>query len=201
MTIDLKSLLSLILEMRMDYKRINDVAMDNAVYTISSFELKTGQAVTEQRWCLKDGKSNEYALSVRQLAGLRVAKGAITAEWLDDFKTDVNGIIFQTKARELNDAGADLSGIKFRVVKQLKVKNNMISTSVVPVYKDFCYEGALEYTRGVRALINGKAADFFGTPEYGRGMQDLRERLHLTALKAGKGIDANLVLLPVFEVI
>jgi hypothetical protein len=199
MSINHKQLLSLILEMRMDYKRINDVSMDNSVYTISSFDVKTGDVV-DQRWCLKDGKSNEYALSVRQLAGLRVATGAVKAEWLDEFRTDPNGVIFQVKAREMSDAGVDISTIKFKVVKQLKVKNNMITHSVVPVYKDFCYEGALEYTRGVRALISGKGTDFYKQPEYSRGMADLRERLHQTALRPDKAIEANLVLLPIFEV-
>ena len=77
----------------------------------------------------------------------------------------------------------------------------MINSTDTPVYKDFCYEGALEYTRGVRTLLNGKTQDFFRTADYSRGMAELRERLHSTVVKPGKGIAENCVLLPIFEVI
>lgn len=195
------SLLSLICAVRLDYKRVNDVTVTDGVLTIGFFDMTDSTGKSDTRICLKNAKGEEYQVSDRQLAGLRIATGAVTATWLDEFRTDANGCVFQVKARELVEKGKDLSEVKFKVVKHLKVKNTMINSIDTPVYKDNCYEGALEYTRGVRTLLAGKTQDFFRTAEYSRGMAELRERLHATAVKPGKGINENCVLLPVFEVI
>lgn len=197
----LKSLLSLICAVRLDYKRVNDVTVTDGVLTIGFFDVKDSTGKSEVRVCLKNEKGDEYQVSERQLAGLRIANGAVNATWLDEFRTDANGSVFQTKARELVEKGKDLDNVKFKVVKHLKVKNNMVTTSDTPVYRDNCYEGALEYTRGIRTLLAGKTQDFFRTADYSRGMAELRERLHTTTVKPGKGIAENCVLLPVFEVI
>lgn len=196
-----KSLLSLICEIKLDYKRINDVAIGDEVYQIAFYDAKDSSGKTDTRICLKSSKGDEYALSIRQLAGLRIQTGTVTATWLDEFRTDAGGATFQTKAKELVDAGVDLSTIKFKVVRQLKVKNNQAGGAIVPVYKDSCYEGAAAYVRGVRALLNGKTAEFFATADYSRGMAELRDTLHASPVKPGQAIEANCVLLPVFQVI
>lgn len=195
------SLLSLICEVRLDYRRVNDLAIANEELTIQFYDTKNAAGVSETRLCLRDSKKNEYALSIKQLAGLRVQTGTITATWLDEFKSDAAGAVFQTRAKEIVESGKSLENLKFKVVKQLKVKNNQITDKLIPVYKDYCYEGAQEYTRGIRALLANKGSDFFQTAEYARGMAELREKLHSSPIKQGQAIEANLVLLPVFEVI
>lgn len=194
------SLLSQICEVRLDYRRINDVTINNGDLMIAFYEVKDLTGKVEVKLCLRDTNKNEYALSIRQLAALRIQVGTVKAEWLDDFKTDDAGSTFQSVARKLVDEGKSLEGLKFKVVKQLKVKNNQITASSTPIYKDFCYEGVSEYTKSVRALLNGKTNDFFQTPEYGRSMAEIREKLHSSPLKSGQGIEANLVLLPLFQV-
>ena len=196
-----QSLLSLICEVRLDYRRVNDLAIANEELTIQFYDTKNASGVSETRLCLRDSKKNEYALSIKQLAGLRIQTGTITATWLDEFKSDAGGAVFQTVAKEFVESGKSLEGLKFKVVKQLKVKNNQITTSLTPVYKDFCYEGVQEYTRGIRALLAGKGSDFFQTADYARGMAELREKLHSSPIKQGQNIESNLVLLPVFQVI
>lgn len=197
-----KSLLSLICEIKLDYKRINDVAVGDELYQIAFYDGKnSATGATETRICLKSSKGDEYALSIFQLAALRMQTGTVTATWLDEFRNDSGGSNFQTKAKELVDAGVDLSTVKLKAVKQLKVKNSQVTGSVTPVYKDMCYEGAAAYVKGTRALLNGKTAEFFATAEYRRGMADLREALHATPVKAGQAIEANCVLLPIFQVI
>lgn len=193
------SLLSLICEIKLDYRRINDVTIANGVLSIAFYDVKDASGKVDTRLCLKDSKSNEFSLSIKQLAGLRIEVGTLTSTWLDEFRNDNAGSTFQQIAREYVAQGKALDSIHFTVSKQLKVKNNQVTSSVQPVYKDFCYEGAAEYVRGVRALLNGKDSAFFQSPDYSRGMADLRDRLHASPLKPGKGTETDLVLLPVFK--
>ena len=194
------SLLSLICETRFDYRRVNDVNVSDEELTIQFYDTKDSEGKNDVRICLKDSKKNEYSLSVRQLAGLRIETSEIKCTWLDEFREDAGGSIFQNVARELLEKGKSLETIKFKVVKQLKVKNAQVQGATVPVYKDSCYEGAKDYTKGIRALLKDKTAAFFATAEYSRGMAELREKLHSTPVRNGQDIEKNYVLLPVFRV-
>jgi hypothetical protein len=185
----------------LNFLRVNDITIGSGVYNIDFFDTKDAAGKPVERICLKDEKNNEFQVSDRQLAALRIATGPISAVWFDEFKSDPNATTFQVKARELLAAGKDVRDVKFRAVKQLKVRNNQVTVIDTPVYKDNCYEGSAEYTRSVRSLTTGKAAEFFSTPEYFRSMTEIREKLHSTSVKTGKAIDANLVYLPVFEIV
>lgn len=198
---DYKGLLSLICLLRLNFLRVNDIAIGSGVYSIDFFDAKDASGKEVERVCLKDEKNNEYQVSEKQLAALRIATGPVAAVWFDEFKADPNATTFQVKARELLAAGKDIRDVKFRAVKQLKVRNNQVTVLDTPVYRDNCYEGSAEYTRSTRALTSGKAAEFFSSPEYFRGMAEIREKLHSTTVKPGKAIDANLVYLPVFEIV
>lgn len=197
--LDFNSLLGQVLEARLSIRRINSVRKSDASYRISFYTVKDAAGIADERPCLKDLKQVEYALSINQLAALRIASDKLTAVWADEFRDDKNGDILQSLIREL-PSGKTLENARFKVAYELKVKNHLVSgTTPTPVYEDACYEGALEYTRGVRALLKDKTAEFFKSYDYNRGMAELRETLHLTKVKEGKNIDANLVLLPVFE--
>jgi hypothetical protein len=198
---DLRELLTAICEVVLDFKRINDVKMDNEVYTIAFCNRKNSAGQMEERPCLLSSKKVEYAVTIPQLAALRIANGPISAKWLDEFKTDPNAVMFQEKAKTLTASGVDLSTIKFKVVAQLKIRNEYTKSTDTPVYLDKCYEGILEYTKALRALISGKVGDFYASTEYRYGIRDMREKLHSTPVKAGKEIAENIVMLPVFEII
>ncbi len=195
------SLLSLICEIKLDYRRINDVTVATDVLSIGFYDVKDNLGKVDTRLCLKDSKSNEYSLSIKQLAGLRIETGDVKSQWLDEFKSDADGATFQTVAKTFIDSGKSIETLRFKVSKQLKVRNNQINGTVQPVYKDFCYEGSSEYTRGIRALLNGKPQDFPQTPDYARGMAELRDRLHASPLRSEKITEANIVLLPVFKIV
>jgi hypothetical protein len=198
MTNDFKSLLSEVCAIVMDYKRLNDVAIGPETYSLIFKDVQDSAGKSETRLFLRSSKMDDYGLTVRQLAGLRIADGAIKATWFDEFRDDANGTTLQARLKE--DAKLDLSSIKFKVVAQLKVKNEFAS-GLTPVYNDRCYEGSIEYRTGVRALVANKPANFWATTEYSFGMRDLREKLHATRVKEGKAIEANEVRLPIFEII
>lgn len=198
---DFLSLLSEIVALQLFYRRLNDVQLNDDVYNIIFKDVTTTDGKSEARIFLRNSKKDDYALTLRQLAGLRIATGPITAKWFDEFRDDANGATFQDKARELAEAGVSLDTVKFRVVAQLTVRNEFSPVANTPVYQDRCYVGSTEYSMKLRELVKGKGGDFYATPEYSLGVRELREKLHATALKPGKNIDANLVKLPVFEVI
>lgn len=199
-------IVDLILAARLSLRRLNDItAAMNAIFRIAFYTVKDTSGVEEQRPCLKDAKQNEYALSINQLAALRlrIGSGISSAIWADEFRSNTDGAILQEYLR-MPDAipqGKTIEDMRFKVVHELKVKNHLITSSVpVPVYKDFCYEGSLEYTRGIRTLMTGKTREFYKTPEYNRGMAELREALHLSKVKPGQDKEENVVKLPVFEI-
>jgi hypothetical protein len=193
------SLLSKLCEIRLDYRRINDVTFATGALSLAFYDYKDAAGKVEVRLCLKDAKSNEYSLSERQLAALRIEVGELKAIWLDEFKTDPEVVVFQTIAREYLATSKSIETIKFTVSKQLKVKNNQITDSVQPVFQDVCYAGILEYKKGIVSLLDGKDNSFFLTAEYSRGMTALRATLHATPLKPGRGTEKDIVLLPVFK--
>ena len=195
------SLLSAICEVKLDYRRVNDLAISATELSIKFVDYRNSDGKTDVRIALVDSKKNEYYVSERQLAALRIRVGSLSCTWLDEFKADQGAAVFQTVARELFEQGASIENIKFKVVAQLKVKNNQVTTATVPVYKDYCYKGAGEYTRAIRAMLKGKTNDFFRTTEYSRSMAEIRENLHASELIKGKDTEANLVLLPVFEIV
>jgi hypothetical protein len=201
MIIDYKSLLSEVCALQLNYKRLNDVELGDETYSIVFKDVKDLQGKTETRFFLRNTKKEDYGLTLRQLSALRLATGKITASWFDDFKEDANGAVLQDKAREIAEAGGTLETIKFKVVAQLKVKNDHVHVANTPIYQDRCYTGVAEYSTGLRDLRKGKGTNFWETPEYSFGIRDLREKLHATPLKPGKDVEANIVKLPIFEVI
>lgn len=190
---DFKSLLSAVVEYKLDWSRINDVKIDGEVYRISWRTYNE-----KDNLCLVDTKKKDYAVTEYQLAALRIATGKITAVWLDEFRNDANATNFQAVAIELFEAKKSLEDVRFKVVAQLKIHNNQAGKDI-PIYNDRCYEGSNEYIKGVRTLLKDKEVDFWKTPEYRNGMRELRDSLYATPLKEGKGIEANIVYLPVFE--
>jgi hypothetical protein len=194
------SILSSICSIKLDFNRLNDVTTSAGELTIGFYDTKDAEGKTESNLCLKDEKGVEYSLSIRQLAALRIANGEIKSEWLDEFKSDPNGVTFQSIARELMDAGKSIENVKFTVVKQLKVKNAMVTATTEPVYIDKYYEGEAEYKKGISDLFRGKPRNFYMTPEYSRGMHELRTALHSTPVRKGKNQPENVVLLPVFKI-
>jgi hypothetical protein len=202
---DFGSLLSEIVMLQLYYKRLNDVQIGTEVFSIIFKDVKDAAGKSETKIFLRNSKMDDYALTVRQLAGLRIATGGtITAKWFEEFKDDAFGTTLQEKARELAEACV-LETMKFRVVAQLKVKNEWAAGAkageFIPVYQDRCYVGATEYSIALRALTKDKAGNFWETQEYQLGVRDAREKLHATAVKPGKDIEANIVKLPIFEII
>lgn len=195
------SLLSAICEIKLDYRRVNDLTINSTELSIKFVDYRTPDGKSEIRIALVDDKKNEYYVSERQLAALRIKTGNLKCTWLDEFKSDAGATVFQAVARELLESGKALENIKFKVVAQLKVKNNQVQNNVVPVYKDYCYKGAGDYTKSIRALLKDKTAEFFKTQDYSRSMAEIRETLHASELIQAKATEDNLVLLPVFEVI
>lgn len=202
---DYSSLLSEIVALQLFYRRLNDVQLDNETYSIYFRDVKNSENKLETRFFLINSKKDEYGLTLRQLAGLRVALGKIESVWFDEFRGDQNGAVFQDYARELGSKGKTLEELRFKVVAQLKVKNEFATgatdTNFIPVYQDRCYTGSTEYSTTIRNLVRGKAPEFFGTAEYAVGVREAREKLHKTPLKPGKDVDTNIVRLPIFEII
>jgi hypothetical protein len=196
-----KSLLSRVCAIVLGYKRLNDVELNDDTYTIQFKDVTDNAGVVETKLFLRNNKQDDYGVTERQLAALRIATGPITAKWFDEFKEEANGTTLQVKAREMLEAGTDLATAKFQVVAQLKVKNEFVTNSVVPVYQDRCYEGISAYRTGLRELTKGKTGKFWESTEYSYGVRDLREKLHSTAVKTGKTIEANEVKLPVFKLV
>jgi hypothetical protein len=201
---DYPSLLSEIVALQLFYRRLNDVQLGDEIYRIVFKDVKDTTGKLEPKLFLRNSKKDDYGLTLRQLAGLRIADGKITAEWFDGFKEDTNGSVFQDKCRELVDGGATLETLKFKVVAQLKVKNEFAKgkvNEVIPVYQDRCYTGSTEYSATLRGLTKGKTGNFWETPEYSSGVREAREKLHATPLKDGKEVEANIVKLPIFEIL
>jgi hypothetical protein len=202
---DFGSLLSEIVMIQLFYRRLNDVQIGTEVYSIIFKEVKDSTGKSEVKIFLRNSKKDDYALTVRQLAGLRIAVGTITSKWFEEFRDDAFGTTLQEKARELTDVASKLETMKFRVAHQLKVRNEFAlgakADEFVPVYQDRCYVGATDYSIKLRELTKGKTGNFWETPEYQLGVRDAREKLHATALKPGKDIEANIVKLPIFEIL
>jgi hypothetical protein len=198
---DFKSLLSEICELQLNYKRLNDVELGTETYTIAFKDVKGLDGKTEPKVFFRNTKKDDYGLTVRQLAALRLATGPITAKWFDEFVADANGAIFQDEARTLSEAGKTIENIKFKVVAQLKIRNEWNPVADTPVYQDRCYTGITEYSTKLRELRVGKDNNFWESIEYRVGVRELREKLHSTPLKKGKDVEANVVKLPVFEII
>lgn len=188
--------------MRLNFLRINDCELGPEQYRID-FYTSTSRAGKEYSGvCLKNSKNDEFILSEYQLASLRIAKGAVTCQWFDDFPSDPQGSRLQTILLEMEEAKRDLLAMRFEVAYQLKVRNVTPGLPAdTPVYKDFCYEGAAEYTKSVRALTKGKDAEFFKSPEYSNAMFEYRTILHATPLKPSKIMEKNIVKLPVFRIV
>lgn len=199
---DFKSLLSEVVAIQLFYRRLNDVELDNAIYSIVFKDVKLSDGTTEPGLFFRNEKKDDYAVSLRQLAALRLATGKITSQWFEEFKDDANGTVLQDKAREIAEAGGSLETLRFKVISQLRVRNEQASGKVsIPVYHDRCYTGISAYESGVRELVKGKTGKYWETREYQSGVRTLREKLHATAVKDGKAIEANEVKLPIFEII
>jgi hypothetical protein len=196
-----KSLLSEICAITLNFKRINDVTLGDAVYSIIFKDVTDTAGAVETKLFVRDDKMQDYGMTIRQLAALRVALGPIKATWFDEFREDANATNFQAKALEMAAAGIDLSTIKLKVVHQVKIKNEFVPGGATAVYQDMCYEGITEYRTKLRDLTKGKAKDFWSTYEYSSAVRELREKLHATNIKSGKAIDANIVMLPIFSII
>lgn len=204
MKTNLTSLLSTIVSYQLGYNRLNDVLLgDERVYTLKIIERKDSTGATEEKIALVSDKNVEYMVTVAQLAHLRIAVDGnpIAAKWLDDFRTDPNGSTFHKVAQDMAAANENLGDISFKVVANIKIRNNSVSIPDVPVYHDRCYKGAADYMRAVRNLLKDKDKSFFATPEYRYGIRALRDELYCTSLKPGMEVDANHVKLPVFCVI
>jgi hypothetical protein len=192
-----KSLLSTILAWKLDWFRMNDISVSPELYSIGFYDYKDALGKTTTRLCLRDSKNKEYNLSEYQLAALRCAIGPVTAEWLDQFKEDVNGTTFQKIAADIDD----LESVKLKAVSTIKIRNHQVKDLNTPIYKDTCYEGSKAYAHDVRDFLKDKAKDFALTAEYRNKMRDLRDVLYATKLEAGKDVDANIVRLPIFNVV
>jgi hypothetical protein len=197
---DFKSLLSEIVSIQLFYRRLNDVELDGSTYNIVFKDVKQSDGTTELGLFFRNEKKDDYAVSLRQLAGLRIATGTITSKWFEEFREDEFGTILQEKAREIAEAGGSLDTLKFKVAAQLRVKNAQVS-GVVPVYQDKCYTGSALYETGVNDLIKGKTGKYWETKEYQLGVRALREKLHATPVKKGKATEANEVKLPIFTIL
>lgn len=198
---DFQSLLGTILEYKLDFSRINDVTISDEIYSIGFSDYKNAQGVLETHLCLRDSKRKEYGITEYQLAALRIATGPVSIKWLDEFRTAANCVIFQTLVDDVVTKVKTLEFVKFKVVAQLKIRNQADPTGVTPVYHERCYEGAADFMKATRLLVKDKPRDFYTTSEYRNGIKDLRDALYATKVKEGKAIDANAVLLPVFECI
>ena len=174
--------------------------LNDSTYNIIFKDVKQSDGTTELGLFLRNEKKDDYSVSFRQLAGLRIATGKLSSEWFEEFREDEFGTILQEKAREIAEAGGSLETLKFKVSAQLRVKNAQVS-GVVPVYQDKCYTGSASYETGVKDLIKGKTGKYWETREYQNGVRELREKLHATATKAGKAIEANEVKLPIFTIL
>jgi hypothetical protein len=202
------SLLSAICELRFDYRRINDVVVEgnDEWYRVAFYTYKNKANEEKVGICFKDTKNVEYSLSEYQLATLRIAEGDITAKYFHEFSTDANGTRFQEIARELlakGDNGDGIRNLKFKPVASLQILNEQVGGEVC-IYQDVCYSGIEIYRKGLRELM--KKADpkdttaFFKSYVYRDGIADLRAALHITPLKAGKGVPENEVRIPIFKV-
>jgi hypothetical protein len=197
------SLLIELLKLRLNFLRINDVALSDEVYRVDFFDGKTSAGVDYVGICVVDSRKNEYTVSDRQLAGLRLKKGTLTSVWLEDFRSDAGADTLQEwlKEKVTTTPNFDLADLRLKVVAQLKVRNPHASVADTPVYQDFCYEGSVIYKKGVVALTKGKDVSFYRTQEYSLGMMDLRDALHKTSMRPGKVTDENIVRLPIFAII
>jgi hypothetical protein len=192
------SLLSSIVKTRLSFNRANDIVVDqNVAYSIDFFTAQFRNKEEKDFICLKGG-GKEYSIHERALAGLRIARTGFKATTLDEFKDDPNGCRLQDVCLQESWDGDKLKTARFVATHSLTMKNQHRPEEFL--YQDFCYEGARDYVKGVRALIKGKDSDFFGSREYQDGVYDLRDALYKTALKADKKVDKNIVRLPVFTI-
>lgn len=198
---NLKEVLKAIVDYRLDHKRVNDLHLSDDVLTIGLRDWVNPAGKTETLLNLVNAKSMEYGLTVGQLAGLRIANGVVTSEWAHEFKEDAAGSNFQSKAREIMNAGGDLGAVKLKVVKQLKIRNNQIQDKIVPVYRNDCYSGYATYFVAARAA--GAMPSDTKAEKDARNLKfnEAYDALRKTAVLPGKEDAKNYLLLPVFEVI
>jgi hypothetical protein len=197
---DLKSLLSELCEVELRHRRLNDVAISSNKFTVTMREVE--DTITKKKATkifLTHSAVEEFGVTLKQLASLRVITDKITAKWLHEFEGDPNATILQEKARSMQAAGLGIDSIRLEVVAQLKVRNDFAKLPNTPVYIDKCYTGIAEYSATVRPLMKGES--YWETKEYQFGVRDAREKLHATALKEGMDTEKNVVLLPVFKVV
>jgi hypothetical protein len=203
---DLKSILSDICKVELNYKRLNEIEIGTSTYKISSRPRTRQDGTSYDFICLIDEEGNEYAVSVKQLAGLRIVPSseALKSVWFDDWKSTEGASVFKTKALELEKLDVDLGTVRFKVVHQLKIRNEFAGAPNTPVYQDYCYSGKTEYKAKVLELvtrIKASTKDYWDNQDYKSTMPILREKLHATPLLNPNTSDAHVVKLPVFQLI
>ena len=196
-------LLSAILAVRFDFLRVNDVELSEDLYNIDFYTAKNAAGVEYDGVCLMNPKRDEFSVSEHQLAGLRMAKGPITAQWLDEFYDDNNSGRFKNwlVERLVSEPHLDLKDIRLKAVAQIRVRNQYVVTPNTPVYHDKCYLGALAFSKAVMNLTKGHAGDrkFFASSEYRLGMSEHRATLHASGIDPLKPLVE--VKLPIFTVV
>jgi hypothetical protein len=203
MNTNYKSLLSEVCDAVLGFLRINDLEVSNKDYRITLREVKDAR---DSEICLQEVGGQPYPVTLKQLAALRIQPvgKSLTAKYLDEFKSDANAVIFQDWLKETMKTGdIQIENLKFQVVSTLMIKNDHVSTPNTPVYQDICYEGVGAYRIATRSLVE-ELKKISKTPyelrEYRYGIADLRRKLYSTPVIAGKGIEANIVRIPVFQV-
>lgn len=201
MTTNYKSLLSEVCDTVLGFLRINDLAISTMKYRITLREVKDTR---DSEICLQGHDNKPYPVTLKQLAALRISTAPLTVKYLDEFKTDKHAQIFQDWLKEaLAHGDIAIENLTFEVVSTLMIKNDHISTPNIPVYQDTCYEGVGAYRIATRSLIED-LKKISKTPyelrEYRYGIADLRRKLYMTPVIAGKDIDANIVRIPVFHI-
>lgn len=198
----LENLLQSIVDANTSFLRVNDIRVKTgSIFTFGMKKFTKADKTEDASPCLVDEKHNQFAGSVNQFASMRIAKGVIKAEWHEEFLNEVDGDVFKHVASDLITNGVDIKTIKLKAVHQLKMLNKFSSKPNVPIYKDYCYEGHLAFSKAKFELKLGKDANYTSTPEYRSKMYELGNELHSTALIAGRDIEANIEYLPVFELI
>ncbi len=196
-----KTLLEDICNVRLDHKRLNDLHISDDVYKIGFRDI-TINGKTDTTVCLMNTKLDEYSATIRQLAGLRVTNATgVTAEWAHEFKDDLNGSTFQVKAREILAAGSSIEASKFKVVKQLKIRNNQVTDKLVPVYKNDCYVGYPIYFVAARTAGAMPADTDAQKTARNLAFNEAYDTLRKSGVKSGIDEAKSLLLLPVFVLV
>jgi hypothetical protein len=200
--ITLENLLQEVVNANTSYLRLNDIRVTlNKVLRFGTKPFKTPDGKEESSPCLEDDKHNQYTGSVNQMAAMRIAKGKVTAVWHDEFLADPNATTFKEVAMALIEAKVDVKTIRLQAVHHLKMVNKFSAKVDEAIYKDFCYEGYSDFYKKRFEMMIGKDLSYRRTQEYRTKMYDLGNTLHATPLQKGRDIEANIELIPVFEII